>query len=109
MNLFGGPAADRGAAMQEHFHERIIRVSWILMPGYFAVPTVIGSAIRCRSGNSTWTFSALGLETGEAVGDLQKLFAHGRQMVQALLQAGNRPGCWSRFRCAGMWRTSRTA
>ena len=35
---------------------RIMRVSWILMPGNCAVPTVIGSARRCKSGNSTWTF-----------------------------------------------------
>src|SRR4051794_726859 len=26
------------------------------MPGNLAVPTVIGSARRCRSGNSMWTF-----------------------------------------------------
>src|SRR6266481_3628828 len=31
---------------------RIMRVSWILMPGNFAVPTVIGSARRCKSGNT---------------------------------------------------------
>lgn len=30
---------------------RIIRVSWILMPGYFVVPTVIGRASRCRRGS----------------------------------------------------------
>jgi len=27
---------------------RIMRVSWILMPGNFAVPTVMGNASRCR-------------------------------------------------------------
>src|SRR5437667_1703327 len=32
---------------------RIMRVSWILMPGNLAVPTGMDRASRCNSGNST--------------------------------------------------------
>jgi hypothetical protein len=35
---------------------RIIRVSWILIPGYRTEPMVTGRASRWRSGNSTGTF-----------------------------------------------------
>jgi hypothetical protein len=45
-----------------------MRVSWILMPGYFAVPTA-------------------GLESGKAVGRREQLFTHFGEMVQPLLQS----------------------
>jgi len=46
------------------------------MPGNLAVPIVIGSARRCRSGNSTWTFRHCACKV-----------AYGGQVVQALLQS----------------------
>ena len=33
VDLFGGPAADMTAAMEEEFSRRIMRGSWILIPG----------------------------------------------------------------------------
>ena len=84
-----------------------MRVSWILMPGYLAVPTVTGSARRCNSGKSTCDVQALGLEGGEAIGDAEELLAHVAQMVEPLLQTEVAPDCSSRSRCAGRWRISR--
>ena len=34
---------------------RMVRVSWILIPGYRTEPMVMGSASRCSRGKSTWT------------------------------------------------------
>src|SRR5450756_558840 len=36
---------------------RIVRVSWILIPGYFVDRTAMGNASRCSRGKSTCTFS----------------------------------------------------
>src|SRR6476659_3803272 len=52
VDLLGRPPAGRCAARRISM-SRIMRVSWILMPGNFADPTVMGNASRCKSGNST--------------------------------------------------------
>jgi hypothetical protein len=53
VDVFGSPATHRSAAVQEGFMRRIMRVSWILMPGNFAVSAVMGKARRCSRGKST--------------------------------------------------------
>src|ERR1700758_3820806 len=65
---------------------RMIRVSWILMPGWRTEPTVMGRAIRCSSGKSVWTFEPLGLESGEPPDDGLELVADLIQMIQSLLE-----------------------
>ena len=53
VDVFCSPDTHRCAAVQQISIRRIMRVSWILMPGNFALPTVMGKARRCRSGKST--------------------------------------------------------
>jgi len=54
---------------------RIIRVSWILMPGILAEPCLMMDV------------ETLGLKPGDAIGDFQKLLTQGGQVVEALFEA----------------------
>src|SRR5665811_2079688 len=51
------PAGYDRSAVQQHFHQADHARVVDLDAGYLAVPTVMGSASRCRSGKSTCTFS----------------------------------------------------
>ena len=54
VDVFGSPAPPTVVPpCSKTSIRRIIRVSWILMPGNFAVPMVMGRARRWRSGKST--------------------------------------------------------
>ena len=64
-----------------------MRVSWILMPGYLALPTVMGRARRCSKREVDVDVQALRLEGGEAIGDAEELLAHVGQVIEPLLQA----------------------
>jgi len=63
-----------------------MRVSWILMPGYFAVPTSDGQRQPLEQRKVDVYVQPLGLESGEAASHREQFFAHRGEMVQALLQ-----------------------
>src|SRR5262245_57979884 len=65
---------------------RMIRVSWILMPGWRTAPTVTGSAIRCSKGFGV-DIEPLGLEPGKPADDALELVADLIQMVEVLFEA----------------------
>jgi hypothetical protein len=65
----------------------MIRVSWILMPGYRTEPTGDWQCEALQERKVHMDVQALGLEAGEAVGDGLEPLADGVEMIQSFLQA----------------------
>jgi len=55
MDLGRAPTQGLGAGVQSTSMRRIMRVSWILMPGILLEPQEVGSAKRWNRGKSTCT------------------------------------------------------
>ena len=57
VDLLGGPTADVSAGVQKNLEQTDDAHVMDFDPGYRTEPMVMGSAMRCSNGKSTWTLS----------------------------------------------------
>ena len=87
MDLFGGPATDFGSGMQEDFQQTNDACFMDLDTGVTNRSNDDGQGEALEQGEIDVDVEPLGLEVGEAVGDLKEPLLDRQQVIETLLQS----------------------
>ena len=109
VNLFGRPAADGGAAMQEDFHQANDPRFMDFDSGIADGADGDGQGQTLQQREIHMDVEPLRLAIGETIGNDLESFAHGIEMIEPLLQAEIAQIVGNTVRCAGTGRTFHTA
>jgi hypothetical protein len=109
MDLLSGPAADMAAAVQEDFEQADDARVVDLDAGIADRADGDRQREALEQREVDMDVEPPRLEAGEARGDGLQALADGVEMVQSIFEAEVGEVVWRPARCAGRWRTFRTA